>query len=215
MTTNPRFGKAVEVLIWITALALIATNVVLFRQNRQLREAAAPQIAVGEQLQMLSGVTLNGHVEPINLPGANSRLLVITFSPGCSACQANQEGWAKLANSLEQKGVRVLWLSRDPVDVTRKYCLMHGIAPSDTLADPPYRTYKQLGLARIPNTVLVGSGGTVEKVWAGRLDQPGWDSVSTYFGVRQEAASTTRSAVGTITTGCASGAADVSARKCR
>jgi hypothetical protein len=131
MMNNPRFGKAVEVLIWIAALALIVTNVALFRQNRQLREAAAPQIAAGEQLQMLSGVTLDGRIEPINLPGANSKLLLLTFSPGCPACQANQEGWAKLANALEQKVVRVLWLSRDPVEVTRKYCLMHGITPSD------------------------------------------------------------------------------------
>jgi peroxiredoxin len=215
MMTNPRFGKAVEVLIWIAALALIATNVALLRQNRQLREAVAPQIAAGEQLQMLSGVTLDGHVEPISLPAANSKLLLLTFSPGCPACQANQEGWAKLANALVQKGVRVLWLSRDPVDVTRKYCQMHGIAPSDTFADPPYRTYKQLGLARVPNTVLVGSGGTVEKVWAGRLDQPAWVSVFAYFGVRQEAVSANRSAVGTITTGCASGAADVSAKNCK
>jgi peroxiredoxin len=215
MMTNPRFGKAVEVLIGIAALALIATNVALLRQNRQLREAAAPQIAAGEQLQMLSGVTLDGHVEPISLPGANSKLLLLTFSSGCPACQENQEGWAKLANALAQKGVRVLWVSRDPVDVTRKYCLMHGIAPSVTLADPPYRAYKQLGLARVPNTVLVGSGGTVEKVWAGRLDQPGWDSVFAYFGVTHEAVSATRSTVGMITTGCASGAAGVSAKNCK
>jgi peroxiredoxin len=75
----------------------------------------------------------------------------------------------RLANALEPKGVRVLWVSRDPIEVTKEYCLKRGILLSDVLADPPYRTYTQLGLARVPNTVLVDATGTVEKVWPGRL----------------------------------------------
>ena len=51
----------------------------------------------------------------------------------------------KLANTLKRDGVRVLWVSRDPVGITRDYCLKHGIPMSDVLADPPYRTYLQLG----------------------------------------------------------------------
>src|SRR5262249_30715062 len=70
---------------------------------------------------------------------------------------------------LATKGVRVLWVSRDPADITKDYCLKHGIPMFDVLADPPHRTYVQLGLARVPNTVLVGAEGKVEKVWAGRL----------------------------------------------
>jgi hypothetical protein len=76
-----------------------------------LRDAQAPQIAAGAQLQMLSSLALDGHVEPVSLPSAGSKLLIITFSPGCPACQANQDGWTRLASMLEQKGVRVLWIS--------------------------------------------------------------------------------------------------------
>ncbi len=102
---------------------------------------------------MLSGLGLDGRVEPVNLPSAGSKLLIITFSPGCPACQANQEGWMKLASALEQRGVRVLWISRDPIEITRDYCTKHGIRLSDALADPPYGTFVQLGLARVPNTL--------------------------------------------------------------
>ena len=108
---------------------------------------------------MLAGLNLDGRSEPISLPSAGSKLVIITFSPGCPACQANQEGWMKLANALEQRGIRVLWISRDRIDITRDYCLKHGIPVSDTVADPPYRTYVQLGLARVPNTLLIGAGG--------------------------------------------------------
>ncbi len=211
-TPKIKFGKAIEVLVWITALAVLAENIILFQQNRRLLQAAAPQIAAGTQLQMLSGLALNGRVEQVSLSSAGSKLLIITFSPGC---QANQEGWTKLANALEQKGIRVLWVSRDPIEITRDYCTKHGIPLRDTLADPPYRTYAQLGLARVPNTLVVGPGGTVEKVWAGRLDQAGWNTVFAYFGERQEAGSAARNAVGAATTGCGPGSTDASAKNCK
>ena len=200
--TKSKFGKAIEILLWVAALALLAENIALFRQNRRLLEEAAPQVAAGTQLRMLSGLAPDGRFEPVSLPSPGSGLLIITFSPGCSACQANQDGWMKLANNAHEKGLRVLWVSRDPIDATRDYCLTHSIPLTDALADPPYRTYLQLGLARVPNTILVGPGGTVEKVWAGRLDQDGWNSVFAYFGERQEAASEASSEIGAKPTGC-------------
>ncbi len=196
----------------LAGLGVLAENIFLFQQNRRLNETLAPQITAGTQLQMLSGVALDGHLEPVALPAAGSKLLILTFSPGCPACQANQGGWMKLANTLEQKGVRVLWVSRDPIEITRDYCMKHGIRLSDTLADPPYRTFAQLGLARVPNTLLVGAEGRVEKVWAGRLDQTGWNTMFSYFGEGWETASSLRSQVGASQSGCGS---ELSAKECK
>ncbi len=191
-----RFSKVMEIFLWLVASGVLSENIFLFLQNRRLNEALAPQITAGMQLQMLAGIAFDGRLEPVPLPSAGSKLLIITFSPGCPACQANQDGWMKLASTLEQKSVRVLWVSRDPVEITRDYCTKHGIRLADTLADPPYRTFAQLGLARVPNTLLVGANGTVEKVWAGRLDQAGWNSMSAYFGEREGMASPGRVEVG-------------------
>jgi len=210
-----RFSKVIEILLWLAGLGVLAENIFLFQQNRHLSEALAPQITAGTQLQMLSGVALDGRLELMTLPPADSKLLIITFSPGCPACQANQDGWMRLASTLEQKGVRVLWVSRDPIEITRDYCTKHGIRLSDTLADPPYRTFAQLGLARVPNTLLVGANGTVEKVWAGRLDQAGWNTMFAYFGERQETASTLRSQVGANPTGCGSELSETSVKSCK
>jgi len=209
-----RFGKAIEILLWLSALGVLAENIVLFQQNRRLREAAAPQIAAGMQLQMLSGLALDGRLQSVSLPPTGSRLLIITFSPGCPACQANQDGWMKLRGALEQKGVRILWVSRDPIEITRIYCLKHGMPLSDVLADPPYRTYTQLGLARVPNTVLVGADGIMEKVWAGRLDQAGWNTMFAYFGGGQAMASPARVEVGARTIGCGSESRQASGKTC-
>src|SRR6267142_3149819 len=184
-----RFSKVMEIFLWLAGLGVLAENIFLFRQNRHLSEALAPQIMAGTQLWMLAGIAFDGRLEPVTLPPADSKLLIITFSPGCPACQANQDGWMRLASTLEQKGVRVLWVSRDPIEITRDYCVKHGIPLSDVLADPPYRTFAQLGLTRVPNTLLVEPDGRVEKVWAGRPDQVGWDTMFAFFGERQETAS--------------------------
>ena len=214
-TGTRRFSKVMEILIWFAGLGVLVANVLLLRQNRSLQETLAPQIAAGAHLEKLAGLTLEGRFQPLGMPSADSKLLIITFSPGCPACQANQDGWMKLAGALEQKGVRVAWLSRDPVEITREYCVKHGIRISDTLADPPYRTYLQLGLARVPNTVLVKADGTVEKVWRGRLDPAGWDSMFAYFDGRQEVAAPTIVEVGARTTDCGSAQPQASAKSCK
>ena len=215
--TNPktRFSRVMEILLWLAGLGVLAENIFLFLQNRRLSEALAPQISAGMQLQMLAGIGFDGHMEPVSLPAAGSNLLIITFSPRCPACQANQEGWMRLASVLKQKKVRVLWLSRDSIEVTRDYCLKHGIPLNDTLADPPQRTFAELGLARVPNTVLVGAEGRVEKVWAGRLDQAGWNTMFTYFGEREGMASPPRVEVGARTTDCGSELSQTSAKSCK
>ena len=210
-----RFGKVLEALVWFAGLGVLAENILLLEQNRNLRDALAPQITSGTRLETLAGLRLDGRFQPSALPPADSKLLIITFSPGCPACQANQGGWTKLADALEKKRVRVLWLSRDPMEITRDYCIKHGIRLSDTLADPPYRTYVQLGLARVPNTVLVTADGRVEKVWAGRIGQAGWDTIFAYFGEREETATPARVEVGARTTGCGLELSQASAKSCK
>src|SRR5216684_1258653 len=210
-----RFSKVLEILLWLAGLGVLAENIFLFQQNRRLNEALAPQISEGTQLQMPSAVALDGRLEPVALPAAGSKLLIITFSPGCPACQANQDGWMKMASALEQKGVRVLWISRDPIEITRDYCSKNGISLSDVLADPPYRTFAQLGLARVPNTVLVGTEGRVEKVWVGRLNHAGWNTMFAYFGERQETASPLQSQVGANPTGCGPELSQTSVKSCK
>jgi cytochrome oxidase Cu insertion factor (SCO1/SenC/PrrC family) len=181
-----RLSKVMEIVIWLAGLGVLAANVLLLRQNRSLQDTLAPQITSGAQFERLAGLTLDGRLQPIALPSEDSKVLIITFSPACPACQANQEGWTNLAGALEQKGVRVLWVSRDPVEITKDYCVKHGIRLSDALADPPHRTYV-------------------------RLDEAGWDSIFAYFGERSPA----RVEVGARTTGCGSELSQTSAKSCK
>lgn len=181
MMPNWTFRNVLGACLWIAALAVLVVDVVLVRQNRALRDAAAPQIAAGTTLESVSGVDVDGHVARVEMPPARAKLVLFTFSPLCAACQANQPGWANLARIVRRTGTKVLWVSRDPIDVTREYCVTNGIPPTEVIADPPYRTYLQLGLARVPNTIVVGSGGIVDRVWAGRLQESDWQTIASWF----------------------------------
>ena len=92
-TGTIRLNRVMEILIWLVGLGVLAQNILLRQQNQSLQEALAPQITAGARVEMPAGLGLDGRFQRLALPPADSKLLIITFSPGCPACQANQEGW--------------------------------------------------------------------------------------------------------------------------
>jgi hypothetical protein len=179
----------INLLVSTLSVCLLTLNVVLLKQNRSLRSEVESlrggRVVVGQQLLNLAGVSLDGHLRSIALPSAVSeRLLIIGFSPGCRYCQANQNGWNALAHGISQRnGWRVIWVSRDPAALTVDYCRAQGIPFSDVLAEPPERTYSQLGLRIVPKMILVGPGGVVEMVWSGQLNDAQWKEAFSFLKV--------------------------------
>ena len=46
--------KVMEILLWLAGLRVLAENIFLFRQNRHLSEALAPQITAGTRTAKVS-----------------------------------------------------------------------------------------------------------------------------------------------------------------
>lgn len=174
-------------LVACLVVGILVENVILMRQNHKLKSPdLAEQVRAGQRLQNLSAVSLDGRIQPIVLPTtASERLVIFTFSPTCPFCQRTQPIWAELSKGLRQRGIDVLWVSRDPAPMTKGYCEQTQIPLSSVLADPPNRSYVQLGLQAVPNTIVIGSGGVVEKVWSGALDGGASRAVFSYFGISQ------------------------------
>jgi hypothetical protein len=179
--------------VGIAVLAVVSVNGILIMQNRSLhrnieeaaRGPAPPELAVGKPLGgSLAAATIDGGLRELQWPHAEGdRMLVITFSPGCPACQANQAGWDLLTKEVvARQHWPVLWVSRDPVGLTREYALAVRLPLADVVADPPYRTYVQLALHEVPNTMVVGPRGVIERLWPGRLDAKKWKDMFAYFG---------------------------------
>jgi len=164
--------------------ALLVQNFIILRENRELRSRPAlPLVAEGKRVRDLKGLNLEGKTRKIELTGPALKLLVIAFSPNCPFCRANQKSWQRLEREVRQRGWEVVWLSRDPVDVTRPYCLEHGIPFWEAIAEPTVQTYFQLGLASVPGTIAIGPDGVVRKVWSGEFRSDSWSQLSAYFGL--------------------------------
>lgn len=187
-------NTAGQTLLWFFAAAVLLQNVSLQKQNKGMREtqstmvtkdvllkALAPPIDVGRQIRDVRGAGLDQAFRVIPLVnGGRPGTVIITFSPGCINCVHNQVGWAALADGLASLGWQVIWVSRDALDVTLRYSKLHAIDQSNILSDPTYNTYRQLGLAAVPNTLVVDGQGVVRKVWIGQLGGS-WPEVFAYF----------------------------------
>lgn len=161
-----------------------AQNWALLGQNHRLKTTLDQAGSyVDPRLANLSGLDSSGKIEHISLPTDDAHhLLIITFAPGCPACRANLDMWRDLATSLRDRpDWRIVWLSRDSVEPTFEYAEENVIDLGNVFADPPYRTYRQLGMGSVPSTIVVGQDGEVQQDWSGQFDREAWVKVTNYF----------------------------------
>lgn len=184
-----RYGRQIlDGLLWCVALGVLGMNISLLRENRTLQAAvstaARPNIEVGKHLgRSVAAVTLDNLFHPIEFSAADSkRTLIITFSPLCPHCKANQQMWSIATKELRRRGGwRILWISRDPAAPTKDYCEDYDMPLAETFADPTYRTYLMLDLKEVPNTISVDQRGVVEQVWRGELQSDQWRQLFSYL----------------------------------
>jgi hypothetical protein len=127
MARNARAGF--NFLLWCLALGVLAQNVVLLRQNRELRLLSRKPVTVqdvhaGQRVGNLAAVSLRGALTAIVLPNrALERLVVLAISPSCAICKANKNAFMGLTSSIGKRpGWKVIWISRASVSETRDYC---------------------------------------------------------------------------------------------
>lgn len=178
--------------VTLLVLGILCHNVVLIWQTRKLRGrlelTVNKEFKPGEVLPDFAGIDFNKQYVHIGFKESGKKFLLITFSTGCPACHANLANWLALSAKLDRNRWQVVWLSRDPFDMTREYCFEQNVS-DQVLSEFPLRTYNLLGLRMVPQTVVTDSHGKVEKVWAGQLDDKGWSDVSSYFFSQQRLAS--------------------------
>ena len=150
-----------QIVLWCLAGVLLIQNLLLLRQNGKLRRLANRQPVLGDTLRDLAGVQTDGTLHKIPMPtGGSERLLIITFSANCPTCLRNEPGWRKVIKELEGRPAwKVVWVSRDTIDVTRRHFDSSSGWQLTVFCDPPYRTWFQLELQTLPNTIVVGPGG--------------------------------------------------------
>ena len=139
--------------------------------NRGLRSRVAEELSarvqVGDAIHNLRGANAaSAHTE---ISDWSRGTLVLTVSPFCGVCKDNRDAANRLAARAREKGLNVVWVSRDrPSDSTEYF---QSAAVADTvIADPTHGTYQVLRLGLVPQILVVDRTGIVRHSIAGAVD---------------------------------------------
>lgn len=175
---------------WVAALAIfagLATIQIAFlaHQNRELKRVIAgaggapeapDRLKPGDTVAAFDAVAAEGRRTRVAYDDA-ARYLVLITSTKCQWCTKTLPVWKEIAAQAGEKGVRVVGISLDGEGEMEKYKLENGLNfevvnfPEDPSVQLSYKAYAT------PQTILVGRGGRVERVWAGALDEKAKDEV--------------------------------------
>ncbi|HEX4602445.1 MAG TPA: redoxin domain-containing protein [Candidatus Angelobacter sp.] len=162
-----------NVAISFCCVLLLAANIALIRQNRQLKaQLSQPppafEAAAGTQMPGLHGSDPEGKPVEVLYGKDPRKVLVLVFSPTCPYCDQNWPKWQQVISSLDGSIVRPV-----AVDVTSTtsgaFVTQHQLAGMPVLlkVDPVDTVNYRFQLT--PQTILVDQSGKVEKVWTGVL----------------------------------------------
>jgi hypothetical protein len=185
-----------NVLISSCCILLLAVNIALIRQNRQLKaQLSAPspnlEVARGAQMPELKGFDTAG--KPLNVQyGQDSRkVLVLVYSPVCGFCEQNWPKWEQLITGLDRGAVRLV-----AVDVTattkEPFIAQHKMSDLPVFVQVDPRDTLDYRFHLTPQTILLDRDGKVEREWTGVLNDSSVSELKQLIGGNKAAAEISR-----------------------
>jgi len=171
---------SLSTLSWIVTLVLVACNLLLIRQNSQLRGLvqdleAEQRIQVGDKLSSFKGSDLEGKPTEVRFAENNLKKIVLFSSISCPFCKKQNPNWNQLIQQIDRRKYEVVELFRDREahDQVAAYLKANGFGNEDSakvflIADSLLQGKK---LNSTPITLIVGENGVVERAWFGLWDK--------------------------------------------
>ena len=192
MNSNGRGKKLPAVALLGMLLFLIISNVLLLRQNLQLRaQITGTQPVVlqpGDKVPEFAAVNLNGENVDVKYKGEGPKRILLYFTPTCPYCREQFAYWREIIGRADSSRFEVLGLARTAEDKSRleDYLrLVNCASDSQTplrIALIPEAVRRDYKFSATPITVIVANDGTVEKQWVGRWDAQAVTDANLIFG---------------------------------
>jgi peroxiredoxin len=96
-------------------------------------------------------------------------ILLFVFGTRCQYCKRNLTAWESILPSAVGGNVKTAAISVDSLDATLKYIQENKLQFPVFVSADPSRFKRSNGIAFVPQTLLLGRDGKVEKVWPGVL----------------------------------------------
>ena len=160
-----------EVLSFFIVLAVAVDLVYVHKELRRVERLSSGRetAAEGDQLLPMKAFAMSG--EEVRIP-ANRQRLVLYMSRHCGACAKAMPNWSAMARTLGKENVLFAVPDGDTADLREMpaYLASYQLQgfPVVKLDD---QVITRFNMFAVPSALLIGSDGTVRKVWRGALDQ--------------------------------------------
>jgi AhpC/TSA family. len=156
---------------WTSALVLAVLNLLIVRENSRLTTRLAQDSgdSLPSRVGELSGIGVDGQITRIRFD-SQTRFLIFTFSAACPFCEASIDEWKRLAGGLDRTKWSVVWVGRDSVGAAQSFVQAADIR-GPVLADVPHKLYVQLGLQKVPRTIVLSPEGSIVGSVLGALNE--------------------------------------------
>jgi hypothetical protein len=110
------------------------------------------------------GARLSGETVTVKFTDVS---LLLLFSTGCQICTENLPRWKELVQAV-RPDIQVVYA--DATDrVSERYLVKYMIPPERVITKIDIESKWRYDLRETPQTIILGKGGKVEKVWKGKM----------------------------------------------
>jgi peroxiredoxin len=160
-----------SVAISACCVVLLAANIALLRQNRQLKaQLSLPpptlEAAAGSQMPDLRGFDPDGKPVEVEYGKDPRKVLVLVFSPTCPFCDQNWPKWEQVISSVDRSMVRPVGVDVTST-ATAPFLSQHQLTGLPVFLKVEPKVTVNYHFQLTPQTILVDRAGKVEKVWTG------------------------------------------------
>lgn len=182
---------SLSTLVWVVMIILTCCNILLIRQNLQLRVLvrkfeSEQRIQVGDSLGRFSGTDLEGKPTEIRFNENNLKKVVLFSSTSCPFCKKQNPKWNQLIEKIDRAKYEVIEIFRDRETPKNVAAYLKANFSSENLAKVFLVGDKSLiekKLNSTPITLVVGENGVVERAWIGLWDKSALSEVSSFINV--------------------------------
>lgn len=155
-------------------VALLITDVLFVRQNRNLKRALSqgpPALGppIGAIIPPIKGVDLKGQTVRLDW-GADTRdTFLFVFSPHCGVCAETWPTWRALVGSTQTALHRLVYVNMLP-PLKEDYVKKWGLEDSLVIAELDPQSIVSTNIRMTPEVVRVSSSGKIEQTWIGLIE---------------------------------------------
>lgn len=191
-----RFGstqsKYYGLALWGMVVILAVSNVLLLRQNLQLRNLLKKfepdRLKAGDKLESFSAFGLQGEDITIDFASDAPRRVLLFLSPDCTYCREQFGYWRRIIDMAPVKGFQVVAVAVNSEDRSKLAAYLNSMGcPTDSktfsVALIPEEVRRKYKFSITPTTLVISSDGKADAVWSGVLKPPDVEAASAILGL--------------------------------